>query len=448
MNKDGLLILGIGIEPNKTDGVLRFEYFCQRAGLNYQIVGEGKNWKGGQMEKGMGGGQKINEIKEVIKLMENTLVIICDTFDLFPLATEEEILSKYHKICVSADTILFSAEVYCWPDKSLDKAYPKIDNKYKYLNSGCLMGYSQNIYQLIENSEIRDDDDDQLFLTQKFLTLSQTKIKLDHNCELFQTLNGSKGDVVLHRNRIYNKYTKTFPVFIHGNGPSKSLLNHFENYLGQINVYVEPKPIEPKVFFAFYIDSNNIDKTKLFLDRIKDINHQNKIVYIYDKHHTDSLQLPGITYRSNIDTYVWDDFKNSDCEYYFLVEERCIITNKNILQELLPHCYGFHRIVSPLLKSINNKLFTNYWGELNSDGYYQRASDYLAIVQGNLRGKWNVPYVSGCILMDRSIMDWEIMKIKKYDDKDRDMCLCYNFRKLNLFMYMINLDDYGYLLQN
>ena len=262
-----ILVLGIGVSIHKNDGVLRFEKFCKHYGLDYQIIGEGKQWMGGDMANGTGGGQKINEILNVIQTMENRLIILCDTFDLLPIAGPAEILDKFHLLCKN-DQVLFSSEVFCWPDKHLSTAYPLVNSKYKYLNSGSIMGYRDQIYNLIKNGNIKDNDDEQRFFTLKYL--SGENIILDHKCEIFQAINGATNDIVLHKNRIYNKYTNSYPIFIHGNGSSKLFLNYLENY-------IEPDPLkkytvslyknykienEPKVFFALYIDSTNINLLK------------------------------------------------------------------------------------------------------------------------------------------------------------------------------------------
>lgn len=453
MNQTNLLILGIGVSVHKTDGVLRFEHYCKAYGLEYRILGDGKIWQGGDMSVGTGGGQKINEVLEAIENMDNKLIILCDTFDLFPLAGKNEILEKFNKLC-KPDEILFSSEIYCWPDEKLKISYPTVNTKYKYLNSGCIMGYRNNIYQLIKNDNVQNNDDDQLFFTLKFL--SGEKIVLDYNCELFQTLSDTKDDMVIHKNRLYNKYTNSYPILIHGNGASKLFLNHIENY-------IEPYPLmsysytlvknlkllfEPKVFFALFINSSKDIEINLLFKNIQNINYQNREIYIYDKQNDlQIMQLAnifGFIYKGNMTTYYFDDFKNSNCEYYFLLEQKCIITKKNILYELLPYCKGYHRIISPLLHSKNNNLFTNYWGALDNNGYYKRASDYIEIIENQKRGLWNAPYVSGAIIIHRDIIiNWDLLKPNKFTDND--MQLCCNLRKYTLFMYMANFNDYGYL---
>lgn len=95
------------------------------------------------------------------------------------------------------------------------------------------------MYQLLD-APVKDKDDDQLYYTKAYLdeaTRDKLKIKLDHKSEIFQNLNGASGDVKLVYNEASGEYfvknlvTETTPSLIHGNGPSKVLLNNFGCYV-------------------------------------------------------------------------------------------------------------------------------------------------------------------------------------------------------------------------
>ena len=48
--------------------------------------------------------------------------------------------------------------------------YPRVElNEKRFLNSGGFIGYASSVYEIISTSEIKDDDDDQLFYTKIFL---------------------------------------------------------------------------------------------------------------------------------------------------------------------------------------------------------------------------------------------------------------------------------------
>lgn len=102
-----------------------------------------------------------------------------------------EIVDKFHDFDAR---VLFSAEEYLWPDKSLNVKYPKVARGKNYLNSGGFIGYANDLYAILTSSDIQDTDDDQLFYTKIYLDpelREKHKIKLDHKSQLFQNLNGA-----------------------------------------------------------------------------------------------------------------------------------------------------------------------------------------------------------------------------------------------------------------
>jgi hypothetical protein len=95
--------------------------------------------------------------------------------------------------------VIFAAENFCWPDDELRTKYPPVDGDVqRFLNSGMFMGYAKNIYDIVTRTEIKDQDDDQLFYTHAYLDekiRNANKMKLDHKSSLFQNLNGNIGKI-------------------------------------------------------------------------------------------------------------------------------------------------------------------------------------------------------------------------------------------------------------
>lgn len=153
--------------------------------------------------------------------------------------TLDEIFEKFKE---SGAKILFSAEKYCWPDKSLANDYPEVEGKAsRFLNSGAFIGYAPQVFALLEDP-IEDTADDQLYFTKIFL--DETKraklgLKLDVQSRLFQNLHGAKNDVKLkvdlesNQGVLQNVDFMTTPSIIHGNGLSKVDLNAYGNYLAR-----------------------------------------------------------------------------------------------------------------------------------------------------------------------------------------------------------------------
>lgn len=455
-----LLILGIGVSVNENDGIKRFKKYCESFDLKYKIVGAGKVWKGGDMDKGPGGGQKINEIRLEIENMtdsENKLLLICDTFDVVPLGCQEEIVEKFNAICCNDfNKVIFSSEVYCWPDNELSDSYPESDSKYKFLNSGCIIGYRHTIYNLIKDDLILDYDDDQRYFTKKYLDNQNNQIILDNKCELFQCLNGSHNDITIFRNRCYNKYTDSYPVFIHGNGPSKIALNRFTNYIEtdvkkNMSTRISSNNRCTKVFLALYINSSDNHNCLLFIDHVKKICYDFLTVYAYDCNSNidieNTVRKNNWNYIPNIKQYIFDDFLKTESEWYLLIEQKCIITRSCIVTDLLNISEKYQcNVISPMLvKKYNN--FSNFWGDIDGSGFYRRSDDYYKLISYVNRGIFNVPYVTGIILINMTTIKNISMNFEETIDKDIDMELAKIFRDNTVFMYMANYHNYGYLLQ-
>ncbi len=233
------------------------------------------------------------------------------------------------------------------------------------------------------------------------------------------------------------------------------MLNHIENYIDPIsNKYSVPQPTAlayvPSIFVALYVDSTNLSETMDFLNIVFKITYLNINYHVYDASENEYLQkwieANEYVYHANEKNYVWKDFIASDNDFYFLLEKRCIVTNKNILDELVSNTNDRIRIVSPMMKHYANSAFTNFWGDIGSNGFYKRSVNYFDIVEKNLTGLWNVPHVSGAILIRRDvILNYDLSEHNKYSKNNIDMALSLNMRKATLFMYVLNTNDYGYL---
>lgn len=104
-----------------------------------------------------------------------------------------------------------------------------------------LPGYRKQIAAVLNDSPIKNTDDDQLYYSEIYVDESKRKayeMKLDTKSEIFVNLNGAKKDIKLNidaatgNGAVENIHFKTLPSVVHGNGPSKyTLLNSLGNYL-------------------------------------------------------------------------------------------------------------------------------------------------------------------------------------------------------------------------
>jgi len=261
-NSYNLIVISVATDKNHI-GYKNYIHQLRKYGINYKILGLNDSWKGGDMEKGMGGGYKINLLKKElsgwdINTIHSTILLFTDSYDVLINSTDNNILNRYYDAMTKYNKhncVLFTAEKDCWPDISLACKYPNNNSPYLYLNSGGFIGTAYNIYSLIRDATISNTDDDQLFFTNKYLNDKlKEKIILDYNCYIFQALNNSIKDVVFHdANIIQNKLFDTYPIVIHGNGPHEykqfmySLFYIIKHKLYKLkyngNVLFEPKSL-------------------------------------------------------------------------------------------------------------------------------------------------------------------------------------------------------------
>lgn len=114
------------------------------------------------------------------------------------------IVEKFH---ATGAGVLFGAEHFLWPDRTVEPLYPKLTIGSRFLNSGMFIGYARNVMALLRNNgnnngvdeeaEIGDTEDDQLFFTRAYLDVdlrAKLKLQLDHLSTVFQNLNGAIGE--------------------------------------------------------------------------------------------------------------------------------------------------------------------------------------------------------------------------------------------------------------
>lgn len=211
-------------------------------------------------------------------------------------------------------------------------------------------------------------------------------------------------------------------------------LNRAENYAGNnFYEYVQEK-IEnlPKVYLSIHIDKNT-DAMRIvdILDYPKNLLTV-KIFKLIDYTEVEHIYMADI-----------EHFFRSECDYYFNIGINCIIDNPNTLKNLIFLKKDF--VCPMILRRSDN--WSNFWGDINGYGYYQRSFDYMDIVYGKKRGCWNVPYVTGVYLIKDKIIKNYPSFLTDNNYLDLDMRICHNFRNTNIHMYVSNLENYGYIIE-
>ena len=380
---------------------------------------------------------------------DDQIILVTDSYDVIMTANSDEILQKYKSF---NKPIVFACESCCWPDETKEKEYPRILNRENiYLNSGGFIGNIKSIKKILSN--VSNHSDDQLWYTNIFLSeKGKELIELDYDCKLFQCLNNGEYELNIDysKSRLYNKNTKVYPCQIHGNGglSRKSLLNQYENYLmkqwSQIYGYNSTNKIENSeilrnkemLFISIYIIPNSLTDNFILTHNIVSEN----ILYLKKKLSNIHYSINNVTNDKN-KILLEEIGKKSD--YVWIVNDEYIIENNKTLYNLIIQNKG---IISPLLTR-QNDLWSNFWGKVDNHGWYQRSFDYIDITNGNKKGCWNVPFISGNILIQEEYIELvkDFFTGNIHNEFNQDMNFCWNCRKHNIFLYVDNLEYYGYI---
>lgn len=223
----------VGTDANK---IVQLQESANNFDIKLINLGEGRVWRGGDMSSGPGGGQKLNLLSDYIKnrfIKDDDIILFVDGYDVIFNDDLGTIVERFKSFNVD---VLFAAEKICWPDTSLQDRFTA-HTDYKYLNSGCFIGYKWAIRRIL-NEEISDSDDDQLYLQKKYLSENNpyyVKLALDNENYVFQCVSAAAEDIdVLPNNQLFNKATETCPCILHGNG-GEADKKHFFNLVDLLN---------------------------------------------------------------------------------------------------------------------------------------------------------------------------------------------------------------------
>ncbi|XP_068202798.1 procollagen-lysine,2-oxoglutarate 5-dioxygenase 1 isoform X2 [Palaemon carinicauda] len=478
-------LLVVTVATNETDGYHRFMRSTRVYGLKVMVLGMGVSWEGGDMNLA-GGGHKINLLKEALekyKEDDKKLILFTDSYDVIFTDGKDAILQKFDSL---EARVVFGAEDFCWPNSNLATQYPRVSFGYKYLNSGGFIGYAPEVYKIVSAEKVENTDDDQLYYTKVFLdkkSRDRLKIKLDTQAKIFQNLNGQFSDVSLKftedDTHITNTVYQTFPVVIHGNGPSKILLNSVGNYiakswtqedgclackeqmfnLGHLSeeeyprVLVSVFVIKPTPFLEEMLDKVerlNYPKNRINLLVYNQVALHEKLVDSWaekqekNKLYSSVKLLPfgGKLKEWHARNLATEQCLAHGCDALLNIDSEAHLDNPDTLKLLISH----NRPVLAAMMIKKGQAWSTFWGAINNEGFYARSMDYMDIINNNRRGIWNVPYISGIYLIQKSVLENPETR-PNYINKlfDADMAMAANMREKGVFMYVSNLDDYGHL---
>lgn len=152
-----------------------------------------------------------------------THMLYTDAFDTLALGGPEEVMSKFgvEKFYVGykQPKMLISAEKNCYPHPERADRYPDPGTPWRFVNGGGWIAEIEYFKYLCGKENLNPGSHDQVWLMDAYLN-NRKEIKLDTQCEIFQTIAFSYRDewCRFEPGRLLNKFTDTKPVFFHGNG--------------------------------------------------------------------------------------------------------------------------------------------------------------------------------------------------------------------------------------
>ncbi|XP_053860889.1 multifunctional procollagen lysine hydroxylase and glycosyltransferase LH3 [Malaclemys terrapin pileata] len=485
LNPDNLLLITAATE--QTEGYERFLRTARYFNYTVKTLGLGEEWRGGDVARTVGGGQKVRWLKEEMAKHaehEELVIMFVDSYDVLLAGGPVELLRKF----LAFDSrVVFSAEGFCWPEWGLAERYPPVSTGKRFLNSGGFIGFAPAIHGVVQLWKYQDDDDDQLFYTRIYLDPGLREkfgLALDHKSKIFQNLNGAIDEVVLKfersRVRARNVAYDTLPVVIHGNGPTKLQLNYLGNYIpnrwtyeggcggcdqGLLDLSGTPEEALPRVLVGVFVEQPTpflpqflqrllgwaypYARLSLFLHN-REVFHEPHVQGAWERLRGAfaSVRLVGpeeeLSQGEARDMAMDICRQDPDCDYYFSLDADVALTNPGTLRALIRQN---QKVIAPMV-SRPGKLWSNFWGALSPEGYYARAEDYVELVQGKRTGVWNVPYISQAYLVRGEMLRSELhdRSVFTLEETDPDMAFCKNVRERGIFLHITNLEEFGHLL--
>ncbi len=148
----------------------------------------------------------------------NDIVCFVDAYDVLINASAEQLDEVFKE---AKCDILFGAEVDLFPHGVGERlpSYPESPTIFKYLNSGCYIGYAHAIHALLTHESFEGKDDQEH--CHRFFLKSQSKVSLDTKTSF--VLNMSRipwTDLEIQQGYVRYMPLSTSPCLIHFNGMS------------------------------------------------------------------------------------------------------------------------------------------------------------------------------------------------------------------------------------
>ena len=177
----------------------------------------------------------------------------------------------------------------------------------------------------------------------------------------------------------------------------------------------------------------------------------NNIIHIYYTDH--NLLREFLNINNNFEFKIYYDlnlknlknlsllhFKNSNEDIFLTIDTNVSLDNLNFLDKLNDSI-----ILGPLIKK-KDSLFSNFWGDVDKNGFYKRSSNYIHIFNTDITGIFECKYINSCFAFRKSLIN----KVSTFyldnfkSEWDYDATFAFNCRSNNIKMNIINDNTIGY----
>jgi len=163
------------------------------------------------------------------------VILFADAYDSLFVQNEQTILQKFRE---AGEKIIFSTEKLCHPDKKLMPKYPSKNGLWRFLNSGGFIGWSKDLYRLLDDvvkyNEHIDAPTEKMarndqYIWTRFYLSNPDRINLDYDCSIFQSIlwTNPTRELDFSKSGVVNQKTGHDPCMLHFNGGTGALLSHY-----------------------------------------------------------------------------------------------------------------------------------------------------------------------------------------------------------------------------
>lgn len=146
-----------------------------------------------------------------------THLLVSDSYDVVVVGGLDEVIRKY--LAHYDGKVVYSSEKACFPRAEWSHLHKEEYGPWRFINCGGLMApIDKYIKMWKDNEKYKPKTNEQEWAMANYLFRNDGNMVLDTGCHIFQTIAFEPNPFVYADGRLYNEHTKTYPVFLHGNG--------------------------------------------------------------------------------------------------------------------------------------------------------------------------------------------------------------------------------------